>query len=79
MSNDKAINEFITKVINGIIARYALHQQKDTVQFNENALYVLWLMREHIHRIEKNLLQSDNASFNNNDSIQLKRIFPYHF
>lgn len=59
----KNISEVIAKAINEIIARYALKEQGDTVRFNENALYVLWLMREQIHKIEKNLLCSDKANF----------------
>lgn len=62
----KNISEVIAKAINEIIARYALQEQRDTARFNENALYVLWLMREQIHNIEKNLLQSNKASFDCN-------------
>lgn len=64
----KNISEVITKAINEIIARYALQEQRDTARFNENALYVLWLMREQIHKIEKNLLQGDKVSFDCNSS-----------
>lgn len=53
------INKVIEKAINEIIAKYALQEQKDTTQFNKNALYALWLMREQIHRFERQLLQSD--------------------
>lgn len=53
------INEVIEKAISQIITKYALQEQKDTTQFNKNALYALWLIREHIHRFEKQLLQSD--------------------
>lgn len=58
------INKVIEKAINEIIAKYALQEQKDTTQFNKNALYALWLMREQIHKIEKTLLQSDKESIN---------------
>ncbi len=64
----KDISEVIEKAINEIIARYALQEQKDTARFNENTLYVLWLMREQIHKIEKNLLCSDKASCDSDSS-----------
>lgn len=55
------INEIIKKAISEIITK-ALQEQKDTTQFNKNALYALWLMRGQIHKIEENLLQSDKES-----------------
>lgn len=61
----KGTNEVIANAINEIIARYALHEQKDMANFNKNALYVLWIMREQIHKFEKNLLQ-DKAGFDCN-------------
>lgn len=60
----KDINEVIEKAINEIITKYAIQEQKDTTQFNKNALYALWLIREQIHKIEKNLLQGDKESIN---------------
>lgn len=66
----KDISEVITKAINEIIARYALQEQKDTARFNENALYVLWLMREQIHKIEANLLKAEAVNVNTNNILQ---------
>lgn len=60
------INEIIKKAISEIITK-ALQAQKDTTQFNKNALYALWLMRGQIHKIEENLLQSDKESIHCGD------------
>lgn len=66
----KDISEVIAKAINEIIARYTLQKQKDTARFNENALYVLWLMREQIHKIEANLLKIEAVNVNTNNILQ---------
>lgn len=47
-----------------------MQEQKDTARFNENALYVLWLMREQIHKIEANLLKAEAVNTDTNNILQ---------
>ncbi|MGX3011419.1 hypothetical protein ACWIUD_07665 [Helicobacter sp. 23-1044] len=60
MAKKKDINEVIKEALNSITAKYALQDKNDNERVYENMLYALWLTREHIHKMEKELLENLN-------------------